>query len=171
MTELPAGDLGYLVITAVDHGPPFAERIFQRKYRASAPDFPLHFVTFWRTPDDAFVPVHYTHFTRFGESLLIGGSCTDGDVLRRMPPEQQAGLHALGGPMYLTVRYALARLEGDSDATFGHCGDARSFSVLQRVGFERVPGYAYLIVRWHRRDIEDWRQRAMIAKADAIGPF
>lgn len=161
----------FIVITEVDHGPAFAERIFQRKYRAGAPDFPLHFVAFWRRPDGAFVPVHYTHFTRFGESLLIGGSCTDGEVLRRMSPEQQAAVNDVGGAMYLTVRYALAKLENDTDATFGQCGDERSFSVLQRVGFARVPGYPYLIVRWHRDGIEDWRRRAMIAKADACGMF
>jgi hypothetical protein len=159
----------FLVITEVDRGTPFAEPIFQRKYRTSAPDFPYHVVSFWKRDDGAFVPVSYVHFWHRGRMMLIGGACTDGNVVRQMSEAQRRAIDAAGGINLLATRYALRRYGPMCDVVFGHCGDPRSFAILMRCGFQPAKA-PYLIAYWPR--LLDAEQReALIAEADALGPF
>lgn len=159
----------FIVVSEVDAGPAFAEPIFQRKYAASVPDYPEHVVTFWKRDDGSFVPVSYVHFLRHGDMMLIGGACTDGEVLRRMSAEERAAIDAAGGVNAMATRYSLKRYGPQCDAVFGHCGDARSFDILMRCGFQpaREP---YLVAYWPR-SLTDARRQALIEQAHALGEF
>ncbi len=159
----------FITVTEVDCGPVFADPIFKRNYRQSAPDFPHHIVAFYRRADGAFIPASYLHFRPYDEMMLIGGACTHGDIVRAMTPEQQQAVHAAGGLMLQTTRFALAKFGPRCQAVFGHCGDARSWSVLERAGFERTDA-GYIVACW-TRPLGHALRRELIAKAHAIGPF
>jgi|SRR5579883_2638582 hypothetical protein len=159
----------FIVITEIDRGVEFAEPIFQRKYRTHAPDFPYHVVSFWKRGDGSFVPISYVHFWQRDRMMLIGGACTDGNVLRRMSDAERAAIDAAGGVNLLATRYALRRYGPLCDVVFGHCGDARSFGILMRCGFQPAKA-PYLIAYWPRL-LDERRRQALIAEADAIGPF
>jgi hypothetical protein len=159
----------FIIITEVDRGPVFAEALFKRKYRVRVPDFRHHVVAFWKRDGGAFVPVSYVHFTDCGDIMLIGGACTDGELLRTMSEAQRAAIDEDGGINLAVTRYCLTRFGPRCDAVFGHCGDARSWDILSRCGFERVRE-PYLIARWSR-PLEDARRLEMIEKATTFAPF
>jgi hypothetical protein len=71
--------------------------------------------------------------------------------------------------MLQAVRYSEARFEARSIATFGHCGDARSWSVLERCGYVRLDD-PHLIVRWNREPGR-WRRARLLKSIQALGPF
>ena len=109
------------------------------------------------------------HFWLRDSMMLIGGACTDGNVLRRMSEAERAAIDAAGGVNYLATRFSLKRYGPMCDVVFGHCGDPRSFGILMRCGFqlERAP---YLVAYWPRVLSEKRRDELMDA-AEAIGPF
>lgn len=160
----------FLVITEVDDAS-MADSIFRRKYGgATVPDFPYHVVSFWKRDDGALVPVSYVHFWhRDNNMMLIGGACTDGNILREMSAGQRAAIDAAGGVNYLATRYSLHRYGPMCDAIFGHCGDARSFGILMRCGFQPMLA-PYLIAYWPRLLTADRRQE-LIDAAHALGEF
>lgn len=171
MSSIPAVDpalTDFLVVTEVDSDL-VARHLFERKYGHRGPDFPHHIVALYRRDDGCLEVASYLHFFPFGDIMLIGGACTDGAVLRRMAPAQQAAVQSAGGLMLQTTRYALQRFAPRCDAVFGHCGDARSYDVLVAAGFAWA-GPPHLIVHW-TREPDAMHRRALIAKAAAIGPF
>jgi len=159
----------FIVISEVAEGQRFAEPIFQRKYRTRAPDFPYHVVTFWQRDDGSLVPASYVHFWQRGDMLLIGGACTDGEVLRRMSQDERDAIDAEGGLNLLATRYSLRRYGPQCDAIFGHCGDARSFGILMRCGFQ--PELDPYLIAYRPRALAEVRRQALIEEAHAIGPF
>src|SRR5262249_23527378 len=104
-----------------------------------------------------------------GRMLLIGGACTDGEVMRRMSEEERAASDAAGGLNLLATRYSLHRYGPRCDAIFGHCGDARSFRILMHCGFQPVLD-PYLIAYWPRT-LPEAQRDMLVAEAHAIGPF
>ncbi|MBL8299326.1 MAG: hypothetical protein JNN30_13385 [Rhodanobacteraceae bacterium] len=159
----------FIHVTEVDQGPPFAEPLFQRNYKTSAPDFPHHVVAFWKREDGSFVPASYVHFTDCGDIFLAGGAATDGDLLRTMSQEQRAVLAGYGGLMLATLRYGFERWAPRCDAIFTCCGDARALQTTPKLGFAET-GIEYLLVHW-TREISARRQRELVAKARSFMPF
>jgi hypothetical protein len=159
----------FIIITEVDRGPAFADALFKRKYRACVPDFRHHVVAFWKRGDGAFVPVSYVHFTDCGDLMLIGGACTDGEILRTMDEAQRASIDEGGGINLAVTRYCLARFAPRCDAVFGYCGDPRSWDILSRCGFERARE-PHLIARWSC-PLDEARRLEMIEKAMTFAPF
>lgn len=162
-------DLDNLVIvTEVSDGQALAEPIFQRKYRASAPGHGHHVLVFCRLNGD-WIPASYINYLPHRGAMLVGGACTDGRVLARLPAEDQERIGRAGGLMLQAVRYSERRFESRSIATFGHCGDARSWSILEQCGYVRLDD-PYLIVRWNRQPGR-WRRARLLKSVKALGPF
>lgn len=166
---IPATDLDNLVtVSEVSDGQPLAEPIFQRKYRANAPSHGHHVLVFCRVQGD-WVPASYINYLPHHGAMLVGGACTDGRVLTRLPLDDQNRIRSAGGLMLQAVRYSERQFESSSIATFGHCGDARSWSVLERCGYVRLND-PHLIVRWNREPGR-WRRARLIGSVKALGPF
>ncbi|MEO8012323.1 MAG: hypothetical protein ABI650_11810 [Dokdonella sp.] len=159
----------FIVITEVDRGPAFAEPVFQRKYKAPAPEFPHHVVAFWKRDDGAFVPASYVHFTDCGDIFLAGGACTDGEVLRAMPEHQRTLVRDYGALMLATLRYGFERWGPRCEAIFTCCGDPRALETTPKVGFVAT-GVDFLLVHWMRVQTLQ-RRTELIAKARSFMPF
>lgn len=161
--------LPFLVVTELADGAPFAEPIFRRKYAAPAPSHGHHLLAWYRGAGGAWMPASYLNYLPYREAMLIGGACTDGQVLRSMTQEQQGLVERSGGLMLQLVRYGETRFEAMSIGTFGYCGDSRSWSVLSRCGYIRLD-HPHLIVRWNREPRGAARAQLLDAVA-ALGPF
>jgi len=162
----------FVVVTEIAESQPLAEPIFQRKYRASAPpsDFGFNVFALVRTADEAWRPASYVTWREFEGARLIAGACTDGELLRALPETRQRAVKAAGGLMLQTVRYGEAKLaEAGSVASFGYCGDARSWSILEQCGYRRLD-HEFLIVRWNR-ELPEKKRRTLIRQVGGLGAF
>jgi hypothetical protein len=166
---LPAPLNEFLVITVLDDAEPFFGGLFRRKFGHPAPAYPCHLGVFYRAPEGGFLPLSYLHFLPFGDIMLVGGLCTDGQVFARMSAEQRGQIDAAGGVMVHALRHAFERLADQCDAFFGYCGDARALQVDMQAGFEATE-HDKLIARWHK-PLDPVRRRSLVAKAHAIGAF
>jgi hypothetical protein len=158
-----------IVITEVDDARPFFGDLFQRKFGDPIPDYPHHVGVFHRGADGRFTPLSYLHLLPYGDIILVGGGCTDGEAIRRLPEADRAAIRDAGGLLLHALRYAFERFADRCDAYFGHCGDARAYEVDMQAGFEPT-AHDQLIVRWHK-PLDPVRRRALVAKAHAIGAF
>lgn len=162
----------FVLVTEIAEAQPLAEPLFQRKYRMAAPSSNIGFNVFALVPGETgcWRPASFVTWLPFEGARLIAGACTDGELLRALPEDRQQRLNAAGGLMLQTVRYGEAKLaEMGSVASFGYCGDARSWSILEQCGYRRLD-HEYLIVRWNREPAEGER-RALIAKVEELGVF
>ena len=166
---LPESLRPFLSITEVDDGAFLIGDLFRRKFAANAPDVPRHLVAWYRDADGAHHVAGYSHMRPFGDIYLSGGSCSDGRVVARMRHEEREAIYAAGGTWYLILKYAFRNFADDCDAFFGHCGDRRALEVAQAAGFQ-LTEHQHLIVHWHKR-LHPVVQRALTAKAHALGPF
>jgi hypothetical protein len=158
-----------IVITEVDDARPFFGDLFRRKFGNPLPDYPHHVGVFHRGADGRFTPLSYLHLLPYGDIILVGGGCTDGEAIRGLPDADRDAIRAAGGLLLHALRYAFERFADRCDAYFGHCGDARAYEVDMQAGFEPT-GHDQLIVRWHK-PLDPVRRRALVAKAHAIGAF
>jgi hypothetical protein len=159
----------FIVVTEVAEGAPFAEPIFQRKYAAAAPLHGHHLIAWYRKGDDSWIPASYLNYLPYRGAMLIGGASTDGRVLRAMSEPERRAIEAGGGLMIQLVRYGEAKFAAESIGTFGHCGDARSWSVLEQCGYVRLDD-PHLIVRWNREP-EGVMREELLTAIKSIGPF
>lgn len=160
----------FILITEVDDGRAFAEHIFQRKFRESAPDFAHHIVAFHKHRDDHLVPLSYVHFTQHSPTLMLaGGGCTDGRGFALMTEAQRQLVNAAGGLLAHTQLHGFEKFADRCEAFGGYCGDARASAVHASVGYETTR-YPNLIVKWHR-PLSDARRDALVEELHAIGPF
>lgn len=153
----------------VQDGDWFAGALFRRKFGAPPPAMGHHVVAFCRLPSGTLATLGYAHFMPFGDIVLVGGVCTDGQVMAMLSETQRAAIDAAGGVYFNLLGYAFARFAGECEAYFGYCGDARAETVNLRAGFVRTE-HPHLLVNFHKPQHEVM-QRALIAKAAAIGPF
>lgn len=159
----------FVRVTLVDEGRFFAGSLFERKFGDSPPDMGHHMVAFYRKDERTFLTASYLHLWTQDTIGLIGGGCTDGNVLRAMAPHELRAVNRAGGLLRQTLGYCFARFEANLDAFFGHCGDPRAKEVDLAAGFTEteVPN---LLVRYNRELAADRRQE-LLSQADAIGPF
>ncbi len=158
----------FVLVSEVAEGRRLAEPIFQRKYAAPAPRHGHHVLALVAR-GACWQPAAYINYLPFEGAMLVGGACTDGQVLAALPVEARALIRHCGGLMLQLVRYAEARFAERSLATFGHCGDARSWSVLAQCGYQRLD-HPHLIVRWNREPPEPERS-ALLERVAALGEF
>lgn len=159
----------WFTVTEVEDGACFAAHLFRRKFGGDPPAVPHHVCAFWRAGPGELRTLGYAHFMPFGDIMLVGGVCTDGDVLRTMPADQREALLAAGGVYAQVLRHAFARYADGCEAYFGYCGDARAEVVNLANGFRKTE-HPHLLVNFHK-PLHEVMQRALIAKAAAIGPF
>jgi hypothetical protein len=153
----------------VDSGRFVAGELFERKFGGPPPLEGHHVVLLHKSSPGAIRLVSYAHFSPFGDTILVGGVCTDGDALRQMPSASADALIAAGGAYYSLLRYGFARFADQCQAYFGYCGDARAEVVNLQAGFVKTE-HAHLLVNFHR-PVHEVMQRALIAKIHSIGAF
>src|SRR5687768_9252478 len=92
---LPPALRDCLVITEVDaHTGEFhVGPLFRRKLASVPPDVAHHLVALYRDADGGLHVAGYSHMRPFGDIYLSGGSCSDGDVIRRMTAAQREALY------------------------------------------------------------------------------
>jgi len=170
-TASVAGLGNFVLVTEIAEGQPLADPLFRRKYASAAPPSTHghHIFALLRCDDGSWTPASYINYLPFEGAMLIGGACTDGCVLATLPEQRRDRIRAAGGLMMQTVRYGERRFADRSIATFGHCGDARSWSVLERCGYQRLD-HPYLVVRWNREPTGAERAE-LIARIEALGEF
>jgi hypothetical protein len=159
----------FVVIGEVERGDRFVSGLFARKLGGTPPGFGHHLIAFHARDDGSFSPAAYLHLWKQQTIGLVGGGCTDGRVVRAMSAEQQARVREAGGLLLQMLGFCFAKFEGELEAFFGHCGDARAKEVDLRAGFRetRVP---FLLVR-PNRPLSPERAEALLTQAEAIGPF
>ncbi len=170
-TSLPAPtDVAHWVrVEETDDGQRLAEPIFQRRYRASAPDFPHHVIAHCRTAGGDWLPACYIHFTAVDRMLLGGGACVDDRVLRRLPAAARASIHGAGGLYAHTLRWSLQHFAPRCDAIFGYCGDPLAERADLAVGFHKTEQPRLLA--WFPAPLPESERRALIDRANAASPF
>jgi hypothetical protein len=146
----------------------FAGELFRRKFHVPPPDFPIHFVSFYRAaPSDVRV-IGYVHYSEFEDSYLCGGLVIDDRLYRRMPVAHREAIRKGGGIAEHLLRASFARL-GHAAAIWGYVGDTRAERVDARVGFRRTD-HPYVMVCW-MRDLSDADKSARLARVIALGAF
>jgi hypothetical protein len=166
---LPESLRGFIAITEIDDVRLGVEALFRRKFEHPPPATPHHLGAFHLGADGSARLLCYSHMLPFGDLFLSGGSCTDGDVYRAMPAAQREALAAAGGPWHHVLKFAFAKFADRCEAFFGYSGDERALAVCRAVDFLPT-GHPHLIVHWHK-PLHEVMQRALVAKAHAIGPF
>jgi len=168
-STLPEALCAFLTITEIDDSDFFIQKLFKRKFGHTPPDFPRHFAAFYRNPEGASFVAGYSHMRKFDDVYLSGGSCTEGETLRKMSVEEAALLQSHGGVWFQILKYKFAKLAEECDAFFGHCGDARALQVAIAAGFVQLE-HQHLIANWHK-PLPPERHRELTAKVHALGPF
>ena len=166
---VPAALRGFLCITEIDDAGLLAGPLFRRKFAQEPPEVGHHLVGLYRGADGRASVLGYSHMRAFGDIYLSGGSCSDGEAIRAMPPEHRQALSDAGGIWFLVLRYAFHHFADRCDAFFGYSGDRRALEVAHAAGFEDA-GHTHLIVHWHK-PLHPVFRRALVAKAHALGPF
>lgn len=159
----------FVLVSEVDDGEFFVGDLFRRKFGDSPPRMGRHVVAFHRRDASTFLSASYCHCWTQGAIGLIGGGCTDGRVLRAMPPRELELVNEAGGLLRQTLRFIFERFAPGLDAFFGHCGDARAKEVDLAAGFLETE-VQHLLVRYNR-ELTLARQRELLDQAHAIGPF
>lgn len=159
----------FLTITPVDDGPFFMRELFRRKFGGDPPREGQHLVAFYRRAPQQMRVLGYAHFRPFGDIMLVGGVCTDGACFADMDEVQRQAIADAGGVYFNVLKYGFAHYAASCDAYFGYCGDARAEVVNLQAGFRKTE-HPHLLVNFHK-PLHDVVQRALIAKAAALGPF
>lgn len=165
-----AGELDrFIVLREVENGKVLADPIFLRRYRAPAPDFPIHVLAFYRDEVGTEIPVCYIHFTVQGDLLLGGGACVDDRVLRRMTLAARAAIKQAGGLYQHALAWSVCHLAARCKAIFGYCGDALAERADLAVGFQRTAHDKLLV--YFTQELSASERERLIAEANAVGPF
>lgn len=158
-----------LPIVEVDDPTFFASDLFRAAFDHPLPDFPRHFVAFYRDRESRLRVAAYIHHTPWkDDAYLAGGLCVDHDAYRRARPEDADEWKRVGGIGEIVLRDSFARLT-DRAVVFGHCGNPKQWPHSLNAGFEAA-GPQHLLVRWNRQLPAAERER-FVARAVALGPF
>jgi hypothetical protein len=142
--------------------------LFRRRFRAPPPDWPRHFVAFYRESVSRYVPLGYVHYSHFEDSYLCGGLVIDERQYRRIPPAHRDLIRRGGGVAEQMLRDSFAAL-AEAPAIWGYVGDRQSEKVTTRVGFRRTR-HPYVMVVWNKH-LEDTDKAERLDRVIGIGPF
>ena len=159
----------FIHIAEVEDGGRLAEPLFTRKFGAPPPDFGHHLLAFHLREDGTRAVASYLHLWKKGTIGLVGGGCTDGNVLRAMNAAQRSAVTEAGGLLFHMLGFCFDRFERGLEAYFGHCGDARAKAVDLAAGF-RETADPHLLIR-SVGDLSPARAEELLAQAKAIGSF
>ncbi|MEP6938331.1 MAG: hypothetical protein ABI846_01100 [Rudaea sp.] len=173
--DLPALDVvpenlrAYFSITEIDEAEFLVGDLFRRKFAHPPPSFRRHLAALYRDAGGAYHLAGYSHMRPFADVYLSGGSCSNGETIKRMQPEHLAAIKAAGGVYHLVLKYAFRKYANCCDAFFGYSGDARAVEVAYASGFVATE-HERLFAHWHK-PLPDIAKRALTAKVQALGPF
>lgn len=159
----------FLTISRVDDGPALAGALFKRRFDQQLVRFGDHYVALYRAGEGRFATLGYLHVTAASEIALIGGGCTDNQMLGSMDHAHSAALRASGGVLLHMLLYILETRTNDFEAFFGVCGNPRAYEVLLRIGFKPTPDPKLLI--FTNRALGASRTELLIEKAASFMPF
>jgi hypothetical protein len=142
--------------------------LFRRRFGSDPPDFPRHYVAFYRQARARYLPVGYVHFTPFEDMYLGGGMVIDERLYRRMPAPHRKLIKDAGGIAETMLRETLSRLS-HAPAVWGYVGDKRAEEVDLRAGFRRTE-HPYVVVVWNG-ELSDEEKAARLQRVIALGPF
>jgi hypothetical protein len=146
----------------------FAGDLFRRRFGGAPPDYPRHFVAFYRAGRSVYWPIGYVHYTAFEDSFLCGGMVMDDRLYRRVPGAHRQLIKQVGGVAERLLRETFARL-ADAPAIWGYVGDRQAEAVDVRVGF-RHTRHPHVMVVW-KRELPDSEKEARLDRVVALGPF
>jgi len=127
--------------------------LFRRRFRGDPPDYPKHFVAFYKPDRSMLQAVGYVHYTSFEDSWLCGGLVIDDRLYRRMPAAHRNLIREAGGIAEKLLRDTFALAEKvDLRAGFRHTTDR------------------YVMVCWNKTLPDDEKQQRL-ARVVALGPF
>jgi len=170
--SFPAATVGEILhVTEVDDADFFIGDLFRRRFKtAVVPDFPRHFVAFYRNPPASVVlPMGYVHFTPWEGCHLCGGLVIDERRWRDLPAPHRGLIRGSGGVAEYMLRQAIGRVLPESIAVWGRVGDRLAEKVDLRVGFVHT-GRPYLMVIWNHALSEEQRAE-WVRRAEALGDF
>lgn len=166
---LPAELRDFLTITEIDSAEILVGDLFQRKFREVVPTFPRHIVAIYRDVNGMPHIAGYSHMRPYENVYLSGGSCSNGETIRRMSDHERAILGDAGGVWHFILKYAFRKYAECCDAFFGYCGDKRALEVAIASGFI-MTAHRHIIVNWHRPMTEESKNET-VRKVVALGPF
>jgi hypothetical protein len=146
----------------------YAGDLFRRRLGGNPPNFPTHYVAFYRHGRTRYRPVGYVHYTAFEDTYLCGGLVIDDRLYRRIPASHRKLIKAAGGIAEIMLRQTFARL-GAAPAIWGYVGDKQGEEVDVRVGF-RHTHHPHVMVVWNR-DLPEAEKAARLERVIALGPF
>lgn len=146
----------------------YAGALFRRRFGGPPPDYPRHYVAFYRHGRSRYLPVGYIHYTRFEDTWLCGGMVIDERLYRRIPAPHRKLIKEAGGIAELMLRDTFARL-ADAPAIWGYVGDKQAEEVDSRVGF-RHTHHPHVMVVWNR-ELPEAEKAARLERVIALGPF
>jgi hypothetical protein len=159
---------GIIRVERVNNAEFYVGDLFRRKFGCDPPDYPIHFVAFYRFAPGELQTVGYVHYLAFEDSYLCGGLVIDDRLYRRMKREHRVALKAAGGISELLLRSAMIEL-ADAPAIWGYVGDLLSEKVNIRVGLRRT-AHQYLMVHWSKPLAPEEKDRRL-SRVAALGPF
>lgn len=165
----PASSIDEIVrIEEVVNAEFFVSDLFCRRFRSDPPNYPRHYVAFYRPGRTQFVPVGYIHYTSFEDSYLCGGMVIDDRLYRRIYGPHRLLIRRAGGIAEKMLQDTFLRLR-DAPAIWAYVGDKQSDKVCMRAGF-RHTHHPHVMVVWNKPFSEAERQ-TRLERVIAIGPF
>jgi hypothetical protein len=146
----------------------YAGDLFRRRLGGNPPNFPMHFVAFYRQGRTRYLPVGYIHYTAFEDTYLCGGMVIDDRLYRRIPAPHRKLIKNAGGIAEIMLRETFARLTA-APAIWGYVGDKQAEEVDVRVGF-RHTHHPHVMVVWNR-ELPEAEKAARLERVIALGPF
>lgn len=146
----------------------YAGDLFRRRFGGNPPNYPKHYVAFYRQGRTRYLPVGYIHYTAFEDTYLCGGMVIDERLYRRIPAAHRKLIKDAGGIAEIMLRETFARLAA-APAIWGYVGDKQAEEVDVRVGF-RHTHHPHVMVVWNR-DVPETEKAARLERVVALGPF
>lgn len=162
------GDI--LCVVEVDHAEIFVGDLFKRRFNTdSFPDFPRHFVAFYRADPYTFVPVGYVHHTPWEGCTLCGGLVIDDRFYRKIPAQHRKIIREAGGIAEQLQRQSFDAVRPEAKVIWGYVGDDLARQVDLRVGFEPTED-TYIMAVW-LKPLTDEEKNDLFEKVKALGTF
>ncbi len=170
VTESPPRLEDILAVSEVDQAEFFVGDLFKRRFNTSAaPDYPRHFVAFYKPVPNTMIPVGYVHQSTWEGCHLCGGLVIDDRLYRRMSAPHRKVIRDAGGIAELLLKESFARVMPQSIAIWGYVGDKQAEQVDLRVGF-RHTHHPLVMVIWNQ-DLDEAQKAQWIERVVALGPF
>ena len=142
--------------------------LFRRSFGGDPPDYPRHFVAFYKAARNAYVAIGYIHFTIIDDLCLCGGMVADGHAVRRMPAMHQTMVRNGGGIAAKLFRDTFDRF-ATMPAIWAHVGDITVRDIFKDAGFAPTED-PYVMAKWNST-FAATEQAAYVARVRALGPF